>query len=154
MLPTSVDNISRSSSAALPTSQYPNSHEATADDMTIAQGLLSLQNFPPPKIPRRKSSFLGTSPSRHSLDGMDSQTRLLEVPGSGAVRTRSQRALRSSNTWTSSDGEHAAEQDELGDRIIFVQEYNLLAKKVLHLHTPVLDRVLTQSFSMGCEISV
>lgn len=46
--------------------------------------------------------------------------------------TGGHRQMHSSRTWTTSSGELGlmSDTDELEDRILFVQEYNRLAKKV------------------------
>lgn len=119
----SHDISSRSSSATLLLACQPfQLLDGTSDDVTIAQGLLNK-----PNIPRRRSSFTGTSPEWF-------------LPGHSSVPTRragpldnrqSRRAMYSSNTWTTSSGEVPSECDDAEDRIDFLREYNRLAKKVL-----------------------
>jgi hypothetical protein len=95
--------------------------DGISDDVTIATGLLTR-----PGIPRRQTSFSGTSLGQQSLkdpacfDGSRKSSRA----------SRPRRAIQSSNTWTSSSGDMPSEHDEIEDRSLFVDEYNRLAKKV------------------------
>lgn len=94
------------------------------DDMNIAAGLLT-----EPKDPRHRSSFTGIS--FVGLDGSDDpQQRTDEQP-----EGRSRRAMRTSNTWTSSSGDVLSDHDDIDDRTVFVQEYNRLARKVRNLRS-------------------
>jgi hypothetical protein len=91
------------------------------DDMTIAAGLLNNS-----KIPHRTSSFTGTQDLVRSTGQFRSAGELTDASAAG----RSRRAVRTSNTWTSSDGGVLSDQDEVDDRTVFVQEFNRLARKV------------------------
>lgn len=88
------------------------------DDMTIAEGLLKNS-----KVPRRTSSFTGT----HNLSRSTGQFR---SSGDASVVANSRRAVRTSNTWTSSEGDVLSDQDEVDDRAVFIHEFNRLARKV------------------------
>jgi hypothetical protein len=114
--------------------------EGLSDDITIATGLLNR-----PRIPRRETSFSGTSLGQQSLNDLQCEEGLQEASRVG----RSRRAIQSSNTWTSSSGEVLSEHDEVGDRTVFVDEYNRLARKVNgdgRLET--ISSLLTSTFSM------
>ena len=91
------------------------------DDMTIAEGLLN--NL---KVPHRTSSFKGTQGLSHSTGQLRTSVALTEASAGGISR----RAGRTSNTWTSSDGDVLSDQDEVDDRTVFLQEFNRLARKV------------------------
>jgi hypothetical protein len=91
------------------------------DDMTIAEGLLNNS-----KVPHRTSSFTGTHRLSHSTGQFRSSVALTEASAGGISR----RAGRTSNTWTSSDGDVLSDQDEVDDRTVFLQEFNRLARKV------------------------
>jgi len=111
--------ISRSSSAALSMAQQP----TIFDDMNIAAGLLT-----EPKDPRHRSSFTGVS--FVGLDGSDNLQQRSDEQGDGHPEGRARRAIRTSNTWTSSSGDVLSDHDDIDDRTVFVQEYNRLARKV------------------------
>ncbi|PVH89508.1 hypothetical protein DL98DRAFT_647264 [Cadophora sp. DSE1049] len=113
-----VGLISRSSSAALSMAQQP----TIFDDMNIAAGLLT-----EPKDPRHRSSFTGVS--FVGFDGSDNPQQRLDGQPDGHPDGRSRRAVRTSNTWTSSSGDVLSDQDDIDDRTVFVQEYNRLARK-------------------------
>lgn len=98
------------------------------DDMNIAAGLLT-----EPKDPRHRSSFTGVS--FVSLDGSDNPQQRADGQPDGHHEGRSRRAMRTSNTWTSSSGDVLSDQDDVDDRTVFVQEYNRLARKVYILRT-------------------
>lgn len=91
------------------------------DDLTIAEGLLNN-----PRIPHRTSSFTGPQGLARSTGQLKSSCAPKEVSAGGISR----RAVRTSNTWTSSDGDVLSDQDEVDDRTNFVQEFNRLARKV------------------------
>jgi len=91
------------------------------DDMTIAEGLLNNS-----KVPYRSSSFTGTQGFARSNGKFASSAAFTDASAGGISR----RALRTSNTWTSSSGDILSDQDEVDDRTIFVQEFNRLARKV------------------------
>lgn len=118
----SLGHIPRSSSTALSVVQQP---EPIPDDVSIAQGLLN-----EPKDPRQRTSFTGISPLRN-FDGSDNVPRQSDAVTDGHHERRSRKAMRTSNTWTSSSGDVLSDQDDVDDRTVFVQEYNRLAKKVL-----------------------
>ncbi|KAK0125557.1 hypothetical protein ONS96_009393 [Cadophora gregata f. sp. sojae] len=113
-----VGLISRSSSAALSMAQQ----STIFDDMNIAASLLT-----EPKDPRHRSSFTGVS--FVGLDGSDDQQQRSDAHADGHPEGRSRRAMRTSNTWTSSSGDVLSDQDDVDDRTLFVQEYNRLARK-------------------------
>jgi hypothetical protein len=91
------------------------------DDLTIVEGLLNKS-----KVPNRTSSFTGTQVLSHSTGRFRSSVALTETSVGGVSR----RAGRTSNTWTSSDGDVLSEKDEVDNRTVFFQEFNRLAKKV------------------------
>jgi hypothetical protein len=91
------------------------------DDMTIAEGLLNNS-----KVPHRTGSFTGTHGLSHSTGQFRSSVALTEASAGGISR----RAGRTSNTWTSSDGDVLSDHDEVDDRTVFLQEFNRLARKV------------------------
>ena len=91
------------------------------DDMTIAEGLLNNS-----KVPHRTSSFTGAQGLARSTSQIRSSMAITDA----SVRGISRRAGRTSNTWTSSDGEVLSDHDEVDDRTVFVQEFNRLARKV------------------------
>tara|TARA_R110002060_G_scaffold73390_1_gene82288 strand:+ start:1711 stop:2055 length:345 start_codon:yes stop_codon:yes gene_type:complete len=93
------------------------------DDMNIAAGLLT-----EPKDPRHRSSFTGVS--FVGLDGSDNLQQRSDEQGDGHPEGRARRAIRTSNTWTSSSGDVLSDHDDIDDRTVFVQEYNRLARKV------------------------
>ncbi|KAG4436805.1 hypothetical protein IFR05_007695 [Cadophora sp. M221] len=98
-------------------------HQPTIfDDMNIAAGLLT-----EPKDPRHRSSFTGIS--FVGLDGSDNPLQRSDGQPEGQHEGRSRRAVRTSNTWTSSSGDVLSDQDDVDDRTVFVQEYNRLARK-------------------------
>jgi hypothetical protein len=91
------------------------------DDMTIAEGLLNNS-----KVPQRTSSFTGTRGLIRSTGQFRSSGALADSSTNG----NSRRVVRTSNTWTSSDGEILSDCDEIDDRTLFIQEFNRLARKV------------------------
>jgi hypothetical protein len=91
------------------------------DDITIAEGLLNNS-----KVPHRSSSFTGIQGFTRSNGKFGSSAALTEA----STADISRRAVRTSNTWTSSSGDIVSDQDEIEDRTLFVQEFNRLAKKV------------------------
>lgn len=131
MQPSSVGLISRSSSAALSMAQQP----TIFDDMNIAAGLLT-----EPKDPRHRSSFTGIS--FVGLDGSDNLPQRSDGQLGGHHEGRSRRAVRTSNTWTSSSGDVLSDLDDVDDRTVFVQEYNRLARKVQILRAQVDESTL------------
>ncbi|KAH6680224.1 hypothetical protein B0J14DRAFT_260413 [Halenospora varia] len=112
--------LSRSSSASLSGVHLSDRHDGTSDDMSIAQALIKR-----PRIPRREASLTGLANLNHEHDGAHREEESMDSAHDG----RSQRAMRNSNTWTSSIGEVLAEHDEIEERNIFVEEYNRLAEK-------------------------
>jgi hypothetical protein len=91
------------------------------DDMTIAEGLLNNS-----KVPHRTSSFTGTQGLVRSTGQFRSSGALADASANG----NSRHVVRTSNTWTSSDGEILSDCDEVDDRTVFIQEFNRLARKV------------------------
>lgn len=120
--------LSRSSSASLSGVHLPDRHDGTSDDMSIAQALIKR-----PRIPRREASLTELVNLNHEHDGAHREEESMDSAHDG----RSQRAMRNSNTWTSSIGEVLAEHDEIEERNIFVEEYNRLAEKVCVCHLPI-----------------
>ena len=96
-------------------------HCPICDDMTIAEGLLNNS-----RVPQRTSSFTGTQGLVRSTEQFRSSAAVTDASRGGFPR----RAIRTSNTWTSSDGDILSDQDEVDDRTVFVQEFNRLARKV------------------------
>jgi hypothetical protein len=91
------------------------------DDMTIAEGLLNNT-----KVPRRSSSFTGSQNLVRSTGQFRSSVALADA----SVVAHPRRAVRTSNTWTSSEGDVLSDQDEVDDRAVFIHEFNRLARKV------------------------
>ncbi|KAH8668024.1 hypothetical protein BGZ60DRAFT_528362 [Tricladium varicosporioides] len=120
MPPFTYGRLSRSSSAILSGVHLPDHHDGTSDDMSIAQGLLKR-----PRIPRHEAPLTGSANLRQEHDGAHREEESIDSAQDG----RSRRAMRSSNTWTSSSGDILAEHDEIEERAVFVQEYNRLAEK-------------------------
>ena len=112
---------SRSSSTLLSLLQQP---DGTTDDITIAQELLNQ-----PKA-RRRILLTEIYVSRRGVEGLDEQHQSSEAQTEVQGGVRSRREMQTSNTWTSSSGEVPTDQDEIGDRTVFVQEYNRLAQKI------------------------
>lgn len=52
------------------------------------------------------------------------------MPFDGLKDERKSRRARTSNTWTTSDGEVLSDHDEIEDRTLFIAEYNRLSQKV------------------------
>jgi hypothetical protein len=116
--------ISRSSSATLSVSHPQEIRDGSFEDMAIAQELLNQ-----PRISRSQTTLTGFLSDPQGLQQSHSQ---IEYDGSKDGK-RSRRALRTSNTWTSSSGEVLSDHDEIEDRTLFVAEYNRLAQKVRFL---------------------
>ncbi len=91
------------------------------DDMTIAEGLLKTS-----KVPRRTSSFTGSQ----NLSRSTGQFRSSGAFADASVVANPRCAVRTSNTWTSSEGDVLSDQDEVDDRAVFIHEFNRLARKV------------------------
>jgi hypothetical protein len=91
------------------------------DDMTIAEGLLNNS-----KVPHRTSSFTGTQSLVRSTGPFGSSGALADA----SIVANPRCVVRTSNTWTSSEGDVLSDQDEVGDRAVFIHEFNRLARKV------------------------
>ncbi|KAF4626067.1 hypothetical protein G7Y89_g12095 [Cudoniella acicularis] len=120
MIPLNHNLLTRSASAILSKPRPKGQNDGTSDDMIIAQGLLKR-----PQIPRRETSLTGLANIRQEHEAGHIKDESLESSYDG----RSRRAIRSSNTWTTSSGDIPSDHDEVEDRAIFVQEYNRLAEK-------------------------
>jgi hypothetical protein len=105
-------------------------HGPIYTDMAIAEGLLNNS-----KVPQRTSSFTGTQGLERSPGKFRSSAALTNASGGSFTR----RAIRTSNTWTSSDGDVLSDQDEVDDRAVLIQEFNRLARKVSINHSFVSD---------------
>jgi hypothetical protein len=137
-----VGLLRRSSSIALSTAQRPEKHETISDDMSIARELLQAG-------PHGRAPFPLTCQSSLSFQDGTVHDRS-EIAGGIRSDARARRAIVTSNTWTSSDGDVLSDQDEIDDRTVYIQEYNRLAKKV-KLWPTVESTTLTLDSSMACE---
>lgn len=121
--------LSRSSSTTLSVAGRPAYvPEESVDDLAITQRLLDGPNHLGKHILVHEVPF--------SLDGSVAQDDSSDSHRTAPFEGRNRRGFGTSNTWTSSSGEMLSEQDEIDDRMTFVQEYNRLAKKVqiIYLH--------------------
>lgn len=120
MQPNSVGLISaRSSSVSLAIPQGP-----MDDDRSIARELLHGASH-------EKSSLTRNAVSLQALDGSRPRKSDILITSNNFQDGRVRRTARTSNTWTSSEGDVLEDQDEIDDRTVFIEEYNRLAKKVM-----------------------
>lgn len=120
MQPNSLGHISaRSSSVSLAKSQEP-----IDDDRSIARELLHGALYEKPPLTRNAVSLQG-------LDGSRPRKSDILITSNSIQDGRAWRTARTSNTWTSSEGDVLEDQDEIDDRTVFIEEYNRLAKKVM-----------------------
>lgn len=115
--------ISRSSSTTLSLADRPAYvPEESVADLVITQNLLD--------GPNHLGKHLLVHHVPFSFDGSVAQDDSSDSQHNAPHNGRNRRGFGTSNTWTSSSGEMLSEQDEIDDRMAFVQEYNRLAKKV------------------------
>lgn len=95
-------------------------HDVIEDDRSIARELL--------QVAPSERPLLLPPPNFQGFDR--THIRQQDTSADGYQDGRARRANGTSNTWTSSDGGVLSDQDEIDDRIVFVEEYNRLAKKV------------------------
>jgi hypothetical protein len=122
--------ISARSSSVTALAQPQDPYDVIDDDRFIARELLNL-------APHDKHSLSRESISLQGFDG--SQPQRSDVLRDDCKNGRLQRTARTSNTWTSSDGDIPSDQDEIDDRIVFIEEYNRLAIKVMLQIDPMVE---------------
>jgi hypothetical protein len=102
-------------------------HEPAVSATTQTDDFTVLHRF------RNKTEFLGKRLTFHEPLFNDIVSHRLPAEGEKPLPTHSNNLRRRSNTsitWTSSDGEITAREDEIDDRSCYIDEYNRLARKV------------------------
>ena len=110
---------SRSSSASSSAPEQSNVQDGVSDDIVIAQELLHNSKV------LRESSLTTTSAGPPTFN--DASFRVESSKPSSTGRRRQK--ARTSRTWTSSSGD-VPQHNDIEDRAAYINEYNLLAKKV------------------------
>ena len=120
--------ISRPSSITLSLAERPAYVPAgSSDDLVITQSLLD-----GPRNLSKRTSFHEIPVEVLNFNGPAAQDESSDSESAAPRAGRNRRRFGTSNTWTSSSAEIPSEQDEIDDRLAFVQEYNRLAKKACY----------------------